>query len=56
MKSDNSFDFTLETIDMFKFQDRDFREEKKKVQAILLEQQAEEQKKAASMRQPRNKR
>ena len=56
MKSDHSFDFTMESIDMFKFQEKDFREEKKKVQAILMEQQAQEQKKAASMRQPRNKR
>lgn len=31
---------------MFKFQDKDFREEKKRVQAILLEQQAEAAKNA----------
>ena len=31
MKQDNAFDFNLEGIDMFQFQDKDFREEKKKV-------------------------
>jgi len=56
MKSDNSFDFTIESIDMFRFQERDFREEKKKVQAIILEQQAEQQKKNAGVRLQRNKR
>ena len=38
MQQDNAFDFNLENIDMFKFQEKDFREEKKKVQALLLEQ------------------
>jgi len=56
MRSDDNFDFTVEHIDMFRFQERDFREEKKKVQAIILEQQAEEHKKNAGMRLPRNKR
>jgi len=37
MQQDNVFDFNLENIDMFKFQEKDFREEKKKVQALLLE-------------------
>jgi hypothetical protein len=32
MKNDKAFDFNLEGIDMFKFQDKDFREEKKRVQ------------------------
>lgn len=41
LKSDKNFDFNIESIDMFKFQEKDFREEKKKVQALLLEQQAE---------------
>ena len=31
----------MESIDTFKFQDKDFREEKKKVQALLIEQQEE---------------
>ena len=46
MNNDGNFDFNLENIDMFKFQDKDFREEKKRVQAILLEQQAEQAKNA----------
>lgn len=37
MNNDATFDFNLENIDMFKFQDKDFREEKKRVQQILLE-------------------
>jgi hypothetical protein len=37
MQEDNAFDFNLESVDMFKFQDKDFREEKKKVHAIIQE-------------------
>ena len=37
MNNDDNFDFNLEKLDMFQFQDKDFREEKKRVQAILLE-------------------
>ena len=57
MANETSFNFNLENIDMFKFQDKDFREEKKKVQAILAEQQAEQAKKLAALpQQGRNKR
>ena len=56
MRSDENFDFTVESIDMFRFQERDFREEKKKVQAMVAERQAEEHKKAADLGKGRNKR
>jgi hypothetical protein len=56
MKADNSFDFNIESIDMFKFQEKDFREEKKKVQQLLLEHQAEQAKKMGTIAQGRNKR
>jgi len=57
MQSDNSFDFNLQNVDMFQFQDKDFREEKKKVQAILALQQEEQAKKLAMLpQQGRNKR
>jgi hypothetical protein len=45
----NNFNFDLEAIDMFKFQDIDYREEKKKVQEELKEQQAEQAKRLATM-------
>lgn len=37
----NAFNFELDRIDTFHFQEKDFREEKKKVQQILDEQHAE---------------
>ena len=36
-KEQNAFDFSLEAIDTFKFQDKDFREEKKKVQDLIMQ-------------------
>jgi len=56
MRSDTSFDFTLESIDMFRFQEKDFREEKKKVQEIMLEQEAKRLENKASVHLPRNRR
>jgi hypothetical protein len=41
MSNDATFNFNLENIDMFRFQEKDFREEKKRLQQILLEQQVE---------------
>lgn len=35
-KEKNAFDFSLEAIDTFKFQDKDFREEKKRVQELIM--------------------
>lgn len=42
-KQQNAFDFSLEAIDTFKFQDKDFREEKKKVQELIMQQAAQQQ-------------
>ena len=39
IEQDTSFNFNLESIDMFMFQDKDFREEKKRVQQLLKEKQ-----------------
>lgn len=40
----NFFDFSMESIDYFAFQDKDFREEKKKVQHIIQEELANQYK------------
>ena len=42
----NTFDLNLEHIDVFRFQEKDFREEKKRVQSILAAQQEEAVRKA----------
>ena len=41
MQAEDNFDFKLDGVDMFQFQDKDFREEKKKIQALLLAEQEE---------------
>ena len=56
IQDDEAFDFNLDSIDMFMFQDKDFREEKKKVQAILMEQNAQKMKNQALYNQGRHKR
>lgn len=38
IKKDNAFDFSMESIDTFKFQEKDFREEKKRVQEMIQKQ------------------
>ena len=44
----NTFDLNLEQIVVFRFQEKDFREEKKRVQSILAAQQAEALRQATS--------
>lgn len=56
MKNDDKFDFSIESIDMFRFQEKDFREEKKRVQDMILKEQAEEAKKNQGVTQGRNRR
>lgn len=40
-KLKNAFNFEVETTDMLMFQDKDYREERKKVQSILSEKENE---------------
>ena len=39
---ENAFDFNLQTMDKFMFQDKDYREEKKKAEEAILELQVEQ--------------
>ena len=48
MQAEGSFDFSLNSMDMFRFQEKDFREEQKKAKQALLEQQAEMAKQASA--------
>ena len=44
MKDDNTFNFNFESVDRFMFQDKDYREEKKKIQQALEDQISEQRK------------
>ena len=39
---ENAFDFNLQTMDKFMFQDKDYREEKEKAEEAILELQVEQ--------------
>lgn len=56
LQAEGSFDFSLNSMDMFKFQEKDFKEEQKKVKQMLLDQQAELVKNSSTMCQTRHKR
>ena len=51
LKSDNAFDFSIEQVDCFKFQNKNFKEEKAKLTMMIQEENEENDQQALSRTQ-----